>query len=184
MKLKLDQTIITLLLVTAYIAGFVGSKDDWTKDMKGFQATSIQQIQKYANTREGGSGQGAVFVSFYQVGCPYCIKEYPIWNKVVDSMKSKFGNQVTFVKVDIHKASAMYSQYGVTHTPFVAFLGKGANNAGWGEFREAPRTMEIMQKWMTAQMKKYSSSNNKNLNQNSDTVISRRDALNQILKKI
>eukprot|EP00347_Sterkiella_histriomuscorum_P018634 403344769 len=137
------------------LAAFLGLTEaglnDWYKDLKGHRVTSMPDLQDYTNSEDGGSGKSAVFVNFYQTFCGTCMDDMPDWNQIQDEMKEIYGNQVTFLIVDVKQQKGLVKFYGIRSTPYVAFLGLGGSNDGWNEFK-GKKTVANYRAWMTEQI--------------------------------
>lgn len=104
-------------------------------------------IEEYVNSALGGSGKSGVFVNVYQTFCGNCRTEMPKWNEAMDQIKAMYTEQVTFLKIDAKKSKEIRDFYGIRSTPWIGFLGKGADNDGWNQY-EGERTVEGYKSWM------------------------------------
>ena len=103
--------------------------------------STMDELQKYSKSASCGYGKSAMFAIFYQTTCPYCKKEQPVWNAAMNLIQKTFGNKAAFVKVDVRKSYPLSRSYGVSHTPYVVYLGVGANNVGFNLFSASERTV-------------------------------------------
>ena len=90
-----------------------------------------------------------VIVDFFMEYCPYCIKFEPHWNRIVDEMKEKYGDQIQFLLVDGKKRDkATASRYGVEGFPEFISLEPGSKGEKFHTWTPHHRTYQGMSTWI------------------------------------
>eukprot|EP00347_Sterkiella_histriomuscorum_P009479 403341054 len=141
-----------MLFAASFISVAQAGLKNWPLELRGTDAKTMDDIKSFSQSSDGGNGKAAVFANFYQFNCGVCFHDYPVWNKAVDEIVELYGDQVAFLKIDVRQSKGLQRFYGIDHTPFISFLGQGANNQGWNEFDGPARSVKDYKAWMIEQI--------------------------------
>ena len=80
--------------------------------------------------------------------CGYCVKFMPEWNRIVDDFTAKYGDAVTFLKVDGIADRFISQRYEVQSYPTFILIEGGTNGDVFHPWRANHRTYDGMKVWL------------------------------------